>query len=149
MLEKAKYPVVDLKTGVLPHQVKKWCKLLQTEIPELGKWQNFLYSVQEKLMENSLPFIEIKNRITTALGMDNIANYQFKQHIDELTFKLENGLPRELLAYLYTDYARASNKGTPKVIGNLYRGINNPYKIRSPIHWILLGYWLFPDELTT
>lgn len=149
MLEKAKYPVVDLKTGVLPHQVKKWCKLLQTEIPELGKWQNFLYSVQEKLMENSLPFIEIKNRITTALGMDNIANYQFKQHIDELTFKLENGLPRELLAYLYTDYARASNKGTPKVIGNLYRRINNPYKIRSPIHWILLGYWLFPDELTT
>jgi hypothetical protein len=149
MLEKAKYPVVDLKTGVLPHQVKRWCKLIKAETPELDKWQNFVYSVYEKVLGNSLPFIEIKNRITTALGMNNIANYQFMQHIDELTFKLENELPRELLAYLYTDYARASNKGTPKVIGNLYRGINNPYKIRSPIHWILLGYWLFPDELTT
>lgn len=148
MLEAAKYPVVDLKTGVLPHQVKNWCKLIEAETPELDQWQNFVYSVHKKTLLNSLSLIELKNRVTTSLGMDSISNHQCTKHTDELTIKLEDELSMDLLAYIYTDYARVSKKGSPKVIGNLFRGINNPFRIRSPINWIFLGYWLFPDELT-
>jgi len=147
VLEKAKYPIVDLKLGVLPHQVKQWYKLMDSETEELNKWQGFVCSIQKEMLESPSSLIELKNRITIALGLDKRSNHQCSKQTDQLTIKLEEDLNFELLAYLFTDYARPSKKGTPKLLANLFRGVNNPYKVRSPIHWLLLGYWLFPDDL--
>lgn len=149
ILEKAKYPIADLRAGVLPHQINHWRKVHDSYSEELDRWQDFVLLIQEFMLTTPSLLIELRTRVTSVLGMDKVTSTQFIKHTEELTLKLEHDMSSELLAYLFTDYARPSNKGKPKVIGNLYRGINNPFKIRSPICWIFLAYWLFPDELIT
>lgn len=148
VLEKAKYPIADLISGLLPHQVKSWVRLISLESEQLEHWQTFVRRFHNEMINRPSSLVNLRYKIQKLLGIEKSFHYHGNDHTDQLTVKLEDELSSELLSYLYTDYARPSKKGKPKIIRNLFKGIN-PHKVRSPINWILLGYWLCPEEFTT
>lgn len=147
ILDKAQAPVSDLRSGVLPHQIKKWQKLVLNETKAIIDWQIFVFNMYEKSLGNKEIVFDIQAKIQRSLGVDRLTTHQSIAHTEELTKHFNNDLDSDLLRYLFKDYARPSNKGEPKILRSLFGRINNPYKIRSPVIWLLLCYWLFPQEL--
>ena len=148
ILEKAYNPIHDLRTGTLPHQVKHWHKLVSIENEDVSNWNNFINTMVEKSTTEPESLLGLKTKVHQVLGVDNMSVHQCLAYTDELTPRFESKLGIDLLSYLFKDYARTSNKGKPRILRSLFARLGNPYKIRSPIYWLLLGYWLFPDELT-
>lgn len=147
ILEKAYTPISDLRIGVLPHQVKGWQKLVNVENEDVRNWHNFISSMDEIAVTDPESIIGLKTKVQSELGVDQMSVHHCISYTDELTAKFELQLGVNLLSYLFKDYARVSNKGEPKILRSLFGRVGNPYKIRSPIFWLLLGYWLFPEEL--
>jgi len=149
LLERSDKPIADLRKGQLPHQISKWEPFTLIDSESINRWQMFVFKMHEQIVINPEKLVGIKKSIQSVVGIDNSSKEQALERTNELTPKLEADVGKELLSYLFKDYARPSNRGEPKILMGLFSRLNNPYKLRSPVFWLLLAYWLKYDDLIT
>lgn len=146
VLQKSSKPLRNLYGGVLPHHISKWQPLLTSTNKKLNDWQQFILAMYSMSTKYPDEFANIQARITSVLGMDD-HSYEYKEkQCARLIPKFENEVGAELLEYLLKDYARHSKRGRFSVLHNLFVYNHRIHMVRSPVHWLLLAFWL-KDEL--
>jgi hypothetical protein len=137
--------VVDLRNEILPHDVKLWKPLIKNISEELVNWQSFVISINRLALSSPEIVSSLKYKILEYFNMDEISLWECRSLCESLNPEFEKALGPVLLRYLFKEYSRPSKKGSPQILMTLFSRVKNPYKIRTPIYWLAVAYWLKDD----